>query len=193
MSPALAISQLLETEESRGEGTCPMHLPRFFSLVYVSAASTIFHVAIHINPSRDSEQKKKTPWDPVLNSLFFLTFLIIVKPFYFLLFSQGVLAPDSTLAITVSRVGTPTQKFYSGTLAQLSQLPEEAFGGPLHSLVIVGKRVHPLEVEYAGGWAVEEEGNDAQDVKRDEQGKRVGEWWRVARDVLGVELEGESR
>lgn len=93
---------------------------------------------------------------------------------------QGVLDPNNTLAITISRLGTPTQLFCAGTLAQLGELDEEHFGSPLHSLVIVGKRVHPLEVEYAGQWAV---------------GEGVGRektWWKVAQDVYGVELEGEG-
>lgn len=54
--------------------------------------------------------------------------------------------------------------------------------------------MHPLEVEYAGGWAVGEtdEGEGAK-VEKGEDGKRTGEWWRVAREVYGVELEGEAR
>lgn len=47
--------------------------------------------------------------------------------------------------------------------------------------MIVGKRVHPLEIEYAGGYAVDFE----------EKGKQ-GEFWRVAKDVLKVELEGDE-
>ncbi|KAJ7032749.1 tetrapyrrole methylase [Mycena alexandri] len=44
-----------------------------------------------------------------------------------------------------------------GTLSDLAQHPEESFGEPLHSLVIVGKRLHHLEVEYAEEFAVDRE------------------------------------
>jgi hypothetical protein len=184
MSPALAISQLLETEESRGEGpSSPPSLPfpllllcldrKFSCSTFPPSSSCLLSVALTNSASLPPSPPPSKP-SPLLTYL------------------PGVLSPDSTLAITVSRVGTPTQCFHSGTLAQLSQLPESAFGGPLHSLVLVGKRVHPLEVEYAGGWAVGESGEGAE-VKKGEDGKRSGEWWRVAREVYGVELEGEAR
>ncbi|KAL7409346.1 Diphthine synthase [Mrakia frigida] len=105
---------------------------------------------------------------------------------------EGVLDPDTTLAITLSRLGTSTQLLRAGTLTQLSELPEEDFGPPLHSLVIVGKRVHPLEVEYAGEFAVGCEGGKEREGGKVGEGKRLGEWWRVARDVYGCELEGEG-
>jgi diphthine synthase len=73
--------------------------------------------------------------------------------------------PDRTLAIALSRMGTPTQRLISGTLAELASLPEEEFGGPLHTVVIVGRRLHPLEMEYAG------------------------RWWKVGKEVYGVERE----
>ncbi len=70
----------------------------------------------------------------------------------------GTLAPDSTLAIALSRVGGGSaERIVSGTLAELLAQPEEAFGEPLHSLVIVGKRLHHLEVEYAERFAVSSE------------------------------------
>ncbi|KAI0800282.1 Diphthine synthase [Fomes fomentarius] len=70
----------------------------------------------------------------------------------------GTLAPDSTLAIALSRVGGGSaERIVSGTLAELLAQPEEAFGEPLHSLVIVGKRLHHLEVEYAERFAVSRE------------------------------------
>jgi diphthine synthase len=66
-----------------------------------------------------------------------------------------LLNPSTTLAISLSRVGDPSQKFVSGTLAELSQLDEDAFGGPLHSFVIVGNRFHALERDFAARWAVD--------------------------------------
>jgi diphthine synthase len=82
--------------------------------------------------------------------------------------------PDRTLAISLSRMGTPTQRLISGTLAELASLPEEEFGGPLHTVVIVGRRLHPLEMEYAGRWCV---------------GGEQGGWWKVGKEVYGVERE----
>ncbi|WVF65666.1 diphthine synthase [Kwoniella sp. CBS 6097] len=86
----------------------------------------------------------------------------------------SLLPPDKTLAISLSRIGTPTQKLISGTLTELAALDEEEFGGPLHSVVIVGKRLHPLELEYAGKFAV---------------GGEDGDWWKVGKEVYGVERE----
>lgn len=68
--------------------------------------------------------------------------------------SADSLDPSTTLAISCSRVGAPSQKFVSGTLAELAELDEEAFGGPLHSFVIVGRTFHALERDFAGRWAV---------------------------------------
>merc|ERR1711939_1140254 len=67
------------------------------------------------------------------------------------------LVPSETLAISISRVGSPTQKLIAGTMEELAALPEEAFGGPLHSLVLVGRRVHPVERDFALQFAVNKE------------------------------------
>ncbi|GAA5859618.1 hypothetical protein JCM8547_006165 [Rhodosporidiobolus lusitaniae] len=83
--------------------------------------------------------------------------------------SADALDPTTTLAISCSRVGSPSQKFVSGTLAELSELDEEAFGGPLHSFVIVGRTFHALERDFAKRWAVDREN-----------------WERVANEVYGV-------
>jgi diphthine synthase len=77
--------------------------------------------------------------------------------------------------MSLSRIGTPTQKIISGTLSELAALTDEDFGGPLHSVVILGKRVHPLELEFAGRFCV---------------GGEEGQWWKVGKDVYGVEREG---
>lgn len=79
------------------------------------------------------------------------------------------LDPSTSLAISLSRVGDPSQKFVSGTLEELSQLGEDAFGGPLHSFVIVGKRFHALERDFAVRWAVDQ-----------------GVWNKVAKEVYDV-------
>ena len=73
---------------------------------------------------------------------------------------QGILAPDATLAIALSRVGSQAdgeQRIVCGTLAELCSQEPDIFGEPLHSLVIVGKRLHPLEVEFAEEFAINRE------------------------------------
>ncbi|KAJ7188835.1 diphthine synthase isoform b [Mycena filopes] len=86
---------------------------------------------------------------------------------------DGILDPTATLAVAVSRVGGgDEQRIVAGTLAELAQHPEEAFGEPLHSLVIVGKRLHHLEVEYAEEFAVDR-----------------GNWRTVASTVYGCALD----
>ena len=86
----------------------------------------------------------------------------------------GVLTPSKTLAIALSRVGggDGRERIVAGTLAELLAQPPEAFGEPLHSLVIVGRRLHHLEVEYAESFAVNRE-----------------TWREVARSAYGCALE----
>jgi diphthine synthase len=82
----------------------------------------------------------------------------------------GIIEPSKTLAIAMSRVGggPGKERIVAGTLEQLGQAPEELFGDPLHSLVIVGKRLHPLEVQFAKRFAIDEM------------------WMRASRDAYGV-------
>ncbi|KAI0067611.1 Diphthine synthase [Artomyces pyxidatus] len=70
---------------------------------------------------------------------------------------SGTLDADTTLAIAVSRVGggEGNERIVAGTLSELRDQPETAFGEPLHSLVIVGKKLHHLEAEYAESFAVD--------------------------------------
>jgi diphthine synthase len=90
--------------------------------------------------------------------------------------AEGVLVPEETLAIVLARVGgvgdTGAQTLVAGTLAELLAHPADAFGPPLHSLVLVGRRLHHLEVEYAAAFAVD-----------------AANWRRVAQDVYGCALE----
>ncbi|CAE6470695.1 unnamed protein product [Rhizoctonia solani] len=87
--------------------------------------------------------------------------------------AHGYLKPESTLAIALSRVGSPDkQRIVCGTLRQLSELAEEEFGEPLFSVVIVGKRLHELEVQYSESWAVDK-----------------AEWRRVAKEEYGARLD----
>lgn len=89
----------------------------------------------------------------------------------------SLMHPTQTLAIALSRMGTPDQRLVSGTLAELAEISEEEYGSPLHTVVVVGKRLHPLELEYAGQFAV---------------GGEEGQWWKVGKEVYGVEREGRS-
>ena len=88
--------------------------------------------------------------------------------------STGTLDPHKTLAIGLSRVGggDDHQRIVAGTLFELSNHPNEAYGQPLHSLVIVGRRLHHLEVEYAEEYAIDRDN-----------------WRRVAKDVYGCALD----
>jgi len=86
---------------------------------------------------------------------------------------EGVLKPEATLAVGLSRVGGEEhQRIVCGTLEELLAQPSEGFGEPLHSLVIVGKRLHNLEVEYAEEYAVKKE-----------------TWRSVAQSVYGCALD----
>jgi diphthine synthase len=51
--------------------------------------------------------------------------------------------------------GPDNERIVAGTLAQLQKQPPNVFGEPLHSLVIVGRRLHHLEAEYVAGFAVD--------------------------------------
>lgn len=62
---------------------------------------------------------------------------------------ENVLSPKATLAISLSHIGgRENQHIVSGTLEEVGQQPSNNFGERLYSLVIVGKRLHHLEVEY---------------------------------------------
>lgn len=52
--------------------------------------------------------------------------------------------PD-TPAVAISRLGSSTQTFKSGSIKELAEYDS---GEPLHSLVILGRQCHELELEY---------------------------------------------
>ncbi|KAK6079674.1 diphthine synthase [Seiridium cupressi] len=68
---------------------------------------------------------------------------------------EGVYSPDS-LAIGAARVGGKNETFVAGTLKELCD-SDEALGPPLHSLVLLGRRAHELERDYAREFAVNRE------------------------------------
>lgn len=63
---------------------------------------------------------------------------------------EGAYSRD-TLAVGVARVGASDQCIRSGTLEELEKAD---FGGPLHSLVLVGKRLHFLELTALARYAI---------------------------------------
>ncbi|KAG1142611.1 hypothetical protein G6F37_009505 [Rhizopus arrhizus] len=75
---------------------------------------------------------------------------------------EGVCKPDS-LAIGCARIGTDSQKIVAGTLQELLNVD---FGGPLHSLVLVGSRMHEMEAEFVKEYAFNSESFNTI-VKRD--------------------------
>ncbi|KAJ8658718.1 diphthine synthase [Lichtheimia ornata] len=64
---------------------------------------------------------------------------------------EGHCTPD-TLAIGCARIGTPSQKIVAGSLAELVNVD---FGGPLHSLVLIGSRMHHMEADFVREYAVD--------------------------------------
>lgn len=73
---------------------------------------------------------------------------------------EGGVYSEQSLAIGVARVGGRNEKFIAGTLRQLS-LADDEMGGPLHSLVLLGKRTHELENDYVKEYAIDPVGWDA--------------------------------
>ncbi|KAH6685751.1 diphthine synthase [Plectosphaerella plurivora] len=67
----------------------------------------------------------------------------------------GVYSADS-LAIGAARVGGKTEKFVAGTLRELCD-SDELLGGPLHSMVLLGRRAHELERDYIRAFAMNTE------------------------------------
>ena len=57
----------------------------------------------------------------------------------------------------MSRLGSLDQQFVAGTLKELSVAD---LGPPLHSLVLLGRRVHELEIDYIREFAVNAESFD---------------------------------
>ncbi|KAK1964431.1 diphthine synthase [Colletotrichum sublineola] len=68
---------------------------------------------------------------------------------------ERVYTADS-LAIGAARVGGKTEKFVTGTLKELCDA-DEILGGPLHSMVLLGRRAHQLERDYIREFAVNKE------------------------------------
>jgi len=83
---------------------------------------------------------------------------------------EGVCGEDS-LAVGAARVGGRSEKFVSGTLKELAENADEILGGPLHSLVLLGRRTHELESDFVKDWAIDKQRWD-EIWKRDYEGKQ---------------------
>lgn len=66
----------------------------------------------------------------------------------------GVVYTPQSLAVGVSRLGSEDQKIVAGTLEQLA---EADLGKPLHSVVLLGKRVHELEIDFIREFAIDKD------------------------------------
>lgn len=64
----------------------------------------------------------------------------------------GGICGKEALAVGVARVGAEDETIVAGTLEQLA---EAHLGRPLHSLVLVGKRMHEMERDYVRDFAVD--------------------------------------
>ncbi|KAF7721174.1 diphthine synthase [Apophysomyces ossiformis] len=80
---------------------------------------------------------------------------------------QGICTPES-LAIGCARIGTATQKIVAGSLSQLLDVD---FGGPLHSLVLVGSRMHDMEADFIREFAFDKVSFDDLVKKHHEKNK----------------------
>ena len=64
----------------------------------------------------------------------------------------GAVCGREALAVGVARVGAEDQMIVAGTLEQLAEVD---MGRPLHSLVLVGRRIHEMERDFVRGFAVD--------------------------------------
>ncbi|XP_014405144.1 PREDICTED: diphthine methyl ester synthase isoform X2 [Myotis brandtii] len=69
---------------------------------------------------------------------------------------------EETLCVGLARVGAEDQQIAAGTLQQMCSV---ALGGPLHSLVITGGSLHPLEVEMLSLFPVPEASSGPQSTE----------------------------
>lgn len=141
MSIPTAVRQLLETEEKRGEGVLDPERTLAVAIGRVGGvpSGSASTTAAPPPPAKDADDEDE---DDV---------------------------PKHAIDTFVNPMDSSRgQTLVAGTLAELAAQPADTFGPPLHSLVLVGKRLHVLEAEYAAAYAVDE-------VK----------WRQVAKDVYG--------
>ena len=63
----------------------------------------------------------------------------------------GAVCPPDTVAVGLARVGAEDEKIVVGTLEELCDVE---FGGPLHCLILMGRRVDEVEVEFLKGFVL---------------------------------------
>ncbi|KAB1274965.1 Diphthine methyl ester synthase [Camelus dromedarius] len=68
---------------------------------------------------------------------------------------------EETLCVGLARVGAEDQKIAAGTLQQMCTVD---LGGPLHSLIITGGSLHPLEIEMLNLFSIPENSSESQSV-----------------------------
>ncbi|OBT91685.1 diphthine synthase [Pseudogymnoascus verrucosus] len=82
---------------------------------------------------------------------------------------ENAYGPES-LAVGAARVGAKGETFVSGTLKELAEGADEVLGGPLHSLVLLGRRTHELEHVFVREFALDK-GRWDEVWKRDYEGR----------------------
>ncbi|XP_025852364.1 diphthine methyl ester synthase isoform X1 [Vulpes vulpes] len=65
---------------------------------------------------------------------------------------------EKTLCVGLARVGAEDQKIATGTLQQMSTVD---LGGPLHSLIITGDNMHPLEMEMLSLFSIPDNSSES--------------------------------
>jgi len=87
---------------------------------------------------------------------------------------KGDVCGRDCLAVGVGRCGSEDQVIVAGTLGQLA---EADLGEPLHSVVLLGNRVHELEIDFIREFAVDKEVFDraCRNKYGEKEGTAVGE------------------
>jgi len=73
--------------------------------------------------------------------------------------TDGLPFTEETLVLSCSRLGSSRQTILLASIGTLQRLPSTRFGEPLHSLVILGGQVHPIERDILSKWVVDDNGD----------------------------------
>lgn len=92
----------------------------------------------------------------MLDNIMYFLYWIIVRYFFFL-----IAVTEETLCVGLARVGAEDQKIAAGTLQQMCTVD---LGGPLHSLIITGDNMHPLEMEMLSLFSIPEKSSGSQSI-----------------------------
>ncbi|XP_009424757.1 diphthine methyl ester synthase isoform X4 [Pan troglodytes] len=68
---------------------------------------------------------------------------------------------EETLCVGLARVGADDQKIAAGTLRQMCTVD---LGEPLHSLIITGGSIHPMEMEMLSLFSIPENSSESQSI-----------------------------